>query len=301
MEFQSEEEKKYYYHILDAMESGVLSDEMRRYINDLKISNGISDEMAKKLEEIARDEQIKLIPELHNDNERDYYKWYLKMMDDGIMSDSERIFLNNKKNSLSISYSRANEIENLYKPYNNVIVKDNNEKDIIIENNKDGKKVEIIDDDKSNGALKRWKYLNKVKFVYFHIFTIAITLIFEIYFFIRLKGTINNLKPVPTTFFEKLSGSIKSGVLKVYTSIVPESIQTGIEMANNVLFNVILIALLIVFLIVLFVLYTYSSRIISVMISKTCKQTEKLYKIVAVIMPISMSLIMVLFTEWDHM
>ena len=124
---------------------------------------------------------------------------------------------------------------------------------------------------------------------------------FEIYFFIRLKGTFNNPKPAPTTSFEKFADMIKSGASSIYKSIVPDSIVTGIEMANNIIFNVIIVVLLLVLLIVLFILYTYSARILSVMIAKTCKQVDFFYRTVAILIPLSISITMVLFTEWDHM
>lgn len=298
-------EKEYYYDVLDAMRFGFIDSDMKEHLKESKIDNKISDERARELEKLARDEQISSMEELKNDSERRYYKEYIKMMDDGIISESERINLNNKKNRLSISDSRANEIEELYynkiKPQNTEIVI--NEKNTITDNkkSKEVKEAEIDEKDKKIGILKRWKYLNKTKFINFHIFNILIILAFEIYFFIRLKGTFNNPKPAPTTSFEKFADMIKSGASSIYKSIVPDSIVTGIEMANNIIFNVIIVVLLLVLLIVLFILYTYSARILSVMIAKTCKQVDFFYRTMAILIPLSISITMVLFTEWDHM
>lgn len=94
---------------------------------------------------------------------------------------------------------------------------------------------------------------------------------------------------------------IKSGVSTIYQSIVPDSIATGIEMANNIIFNVIIVVLLLVLLIVLFVLYTYSARVLSIMITKTYKQVDFFYRTIAILIPVAISITMILFTEWDHM
>lgn len=299
----NDNEKEYYNDVLDAMSFGVIENDMKEHLKESKINNKISDDRAKELEKLARDEQINSIEELKNDEERRYYKEYIKMMEDGIISDSERINLNNKKNRLAISDDRASEIENLYKK-NNKITKDKEisigEKDI----NKISTKVketEIAEKDKEIGILKRWKYLNKTKFLYFHIFNLFIILAFEIYFFIRLKGTFNNPKPMPTTSFEKFADFIKTHISTVYTTIVPDGIQTGLQMIDDVIFNIILVVLLLVLLIALFILYTYSSRILSVMISKTKNQVDFFYRTIAILIPISISLTMILFTEWDHM
>ena len=300
----NDNEKEYYYDVLDSMRFGVIDNNMKEHLKESKIDNKISDERAKELEKLARDEQISSMEELKNDSERRYYKEYIKMMDDGIISESERINLNNKKNRLSISDSRANEIEELYynkiKPQNTEIVI--NEKNTITDNkkSKEVKEAEIDEKDKKIGILKRWKYLNKTKFINFHIFNILIILAFEIYFFIRLKGTLNNPKPAPTTFFEKFADMVKYGVSTIYTTIIPDSIQTGLQMIDDVIFNIILVVLLVVFLIVLFILYTYSARVLSVMIAKTYKQVDFFYRTIAVLIPVSISITMVLFTEWDH-
>lgn len=299
----NDNEKEYYNDILDSMSFGVIENDIKEHLKESKIDNKISDDRAKELEKLARDEQINAIEELKNDEERRYYKEYIKMMEDGIISDSERINLNNKKNRLAISDDRASEIENLYKK-NNKITKDKEisigEKDI----NKISTKVketEIAEKDKEIGILKRWKYLNKTKFIYFHIFNLFIILAFEIYFFIRLKGTFNNPKPMPTTSFEKFADFIKTHISTVYTTIVPDGIQTGLQMIDDVIFNIILVVLLLVLLIALFILHTYSSRILSVMISKTKNQVDLFYRTIAILIPVSISLTMILFTEWDHM
>lgn len=301
-------EKEYYYDVLDAMRFGVIDSDMKEHLKESKIDNKISDERAKELEKLARDEQIASMEELKDDSERKYYKEYIKMMDDGIISESERTNLNNKKSRLSISDSRAKEIEELYNNNNKIAKSENtlttvNEKNIISDNknSQEVKEAEIVEKDKQIGILKRWKYLNKTKFINFHIFNILIILAFEIYFFIRLKGTFNNPKPAPTTSFEKFADMIKSGASTIYEAIVPDSIVTGIEMANNIIFNVIIVVLLLVLLIVLFILYTYSARILSVMIAKTYKQVDFFYRTMAILIPVSISITMVLFTEWDHM
>ncbi|WP_157150021.1 hypothetical protein [Brachyspira sp. SAP_772] len=304
----NDNEKEYYNDILDAMNLGVIENDMKEHLKESKIDNKISNDRAKELEKLARDEQINSIEELENDEERRYYKEYIKMMEDGIISDSERINLNNKKNRLSISDDRAEKIENLYKKNNKITkYKDKeisiSEKDIISSNktSPEVKETEIVEKDKEMGFFKRWKYLNKTKFLFFHIFNLLIILAFETYFFIRLKGTFNNPKPVPTTSFEKFADFIKTRISTIYTMIIPDGIQTGLQMIDDVIFNIILAALLLVLLIVLFILYTYSSRVLSVMVSKTKSQVDFFYRFMAILIPVSISLTMILFTEWDHM
>ena len=93
----NDNEKEYYYDVLDAMRFGVIDSDMKEHLKESKIDNKISDEKAKELEKLARDEQIASMEELKDDSERKYYKEYIKMMDDGIISDIERANLNNKK------------------------------------------------------------------------------------------------------------------------------------------------------------------------------------------------------------
>ena len=93
----NDNEKEYYNDVLDAMSFGVIENDMKGHLKESKINNKISDDRAKELEKLARDEQINSIEELKNDEERRYYKEYIKMMEDGIISESERINLNNKK------------------------------------------------------------------------------------------------------------------------------------------------------------------------------------------------------------
>ncbi len=148
----NDNEKEYYCDVLDAMRFGVIDNNMKEHLKESQIDNKISDERARELEKLARDEQIASMEELKDDSERKYYKEYIKMMDDGIISDSERANLNNKKNRLSISDIRASEIEDLY----NKIMKSKtevtiNEKNIISDNNKNTQEVkeaEIVEKDK---------------------------------------------------------------------------------------------------------------------------------------------------------
>ena len=138
--------------LVDDRYNDIIDNNMKEHLKESQIDNKISDERARELEKLARDEQIASMEELKDDSERKYYKEYIKMMDDGIISDSERANLNNKKNRLSISDIRASEIEDLY----NKIMKSKtevtiNEKNIISDNNKNTQEVkeaEIVEKDK---------------------------------------------------------------------------------------------------------------------------------------------------------
>ena len=79
-------EKEYYYDVLDAMRFGFIDSDMKEHLKESKIDNKISDERARELEKLARDEQISSMEELKNDSERRYYKEYIKMMYDLIIS-----------------------------------------------------------------------------------------------------------------------------------------------------------------------------------------------------------------------
>lgn len=284
--FESDEEKEYYDLLLDIMADGMIDNSERNLLNKKKDKLGLSDSKALELERFAKNEYLdNKIPSLKTKEEKDYYELLIDMMEDGVIDESERNVLNKRREKYGISVSRASEIESL-------IIPSSKELQPV-----EVKEVEIVEKDKPTNALGRWNHLNKSKFLYFHIFTIAITLIFEIYFFIRLRGVLNNPKPMPQTAFEKFADMIKSGV----SNFLPEAMKTGMEIANSVLFNVIIVALLVILLIALFFLYTFSARVLSIMASKTKKQVDVLYRIMAVLIPVSVSFIMVLFTEWDHM
>lgn len=283
--FESDEEKEYYDLLLDIMAGGMIDNSERNLLNKKKDRLGLSDSKALELERFAKNEYLdNKIPSLKTKEEKDYYELLIDMMEDGVIDESERNVLNKRREKYGISVSRASEIESL-------IIPSSKELQPV-----EVKEAEIVEKDKEIGFLKRWKYLNKTKFLYFHIFNLAIILAFEIYFFIRLKGTFNNPKPAPTTSFEKFADMIKSGASSIYQSIVPDSIATGIEMANNIIFNVIIVVLLLVLLIVLFVLYTYSARVLSIMIAKTYKQVDFFYRTIAILIPVAISLTMILFT-----
>lgn len=284
--FESDEEKEYYDLLLDTMADGMIDNSERNLLNKKKDKLGLSDSKALELERFAKNEYLdNKIPSLKTKEEKDYYELLIDMIEDGVIDESERNVLNKRREKYGISVSRASEIESL-------IIPSSKELQPV-----EVKEVEIVEKDKPTNALGRWNHLNKSKFLYFHIFTIAITLIFEIYFFIRLRGVLNNPKPMPQTAFEKFADMIKSAV----SNFLPEAMKTGMEIANSVLFNVIIVALLVILLIALFFLYTFSARVLSIMASKTKKQVDVLYRIMAVLIPVSVSFIMVLFTEWDHM
>lgn len=129
MEFQSENEKKYYDFLLRTLQDGVIDDSERKLLYKQKEKYHISDERALELEEIARNEYLNLNG-INTAEEKEYYNLLLDVVEDGTIDRSERDILNSMKDEYNISDERALELEELAK----LSVKDNST-EIIIANN----------------------------------------------------------------------------------------------------------------------------------------------------------------------
>lgn len=129
MEFQSENEKKYYDFLLRTLKDGVIDDSERKLLYKQKEKYHILDERALELEEIARNEYLNLNG-INTAEEKEYYNLLLDVVEDGTIDRSERDILNSMKDEYNISDERALELEKLAK----LSVKDNST-EIIIANN----------------------------------------------------------------------------------------------------------------------------------------------------------------------
>ena len=129
MEFQSENEKKYYDFLSKTLKDGVIDDSERKLLNKQKEKYNISDEKALELEEIVRNEYLSLHG-INTMEEKEYYNLLLDVVEDGAIDRSERDILNSMKDEYNISDERALELEELAK----LSVK-NNSAEIIIANN----------------------------------------------------------------------------------------------------------------------------------------------------------------------
>ncbi len=97
-------EKEYLKDFKVYLADGKISANDRECLEDLRKDLGITVERAKELE-------ASLSP--LKDNEQKYFDFVSKRLEDGIIDDKEREFLNRRKESLGISDSRAKEIEDM--------------------------------------------------------------------------------------------------------------------------------------------------------------------------------------------
>ncbi len=259
------------------MKNGFIAFYIREKIENYRKRLRISEDRAIEIEDIALDFKIHNLRKLKNDFERDYYKSYIKNLRDGIISDDARAYLNEKKDKLGISDKRALKIESLCK-INSIILKQTKKKI---------KKKELYCENDS--FISKWRSLGSINFLFFHIFNIIVILCFEVYFFIRIKEVLNIPEPVRANsrFQQFVNDSVN-----FIKNMIPSSIERGANIFDHVLFNAILILLFIAFFIVLFILYTYSSRVLSVMIGHNSKQVSYFYKAIAILFPISFSFVM---------
>ena len=96
MEFQSENEKKYYDFLSKTLKDGVIDDSERKLLNKQKEKYNISDEKALELEEIVRNEYLSLHG-INTMEEKEYYNLLLDVVEDGAIDRSERDILNSMK------------------------------------------------------------------------------------------------------------------------------------------------------------------------------------------------------------
>ena len=117
LESLSEEEKEYYELLEDVMDDGNIDYEERSILDKMKKRYGISNDVARKLEDIVKSKFLSdSIPNLTNE-EKKYYTLVSETIklpdyyDDDNLSKSSRALLNKRRERYNISNDRANELE----------------------------------------------------------------------------------------------------------------------------------------------------------------------------------------------
>ena len=241
--------------------------------------------------------------------EKNYYGLVKGMLkDDGIIDENERNLLNTKKEEYGISDERALEIENLLIE-NNKVIKINNS---VFKNKRFSNKENSIKEYEDNEEVdyeivkrrKRDKRVSKKPIYENHflknIWIILCILIFELYFFVRLKATLNNPNPMPKGLFERSINWFKSGVSSAASSIIPLKIQEAFSYIENIAYISIIIILMLLLFCILFVLYIRVPKIISNLSSGKKKERKYFYAFLSFFIPAVVTVFMIIFIESGH-
>ncbi len=244
--------------------------------------------------------------EFNSEKEKNYYGLVKRMLkDDGIIDENERNFLNTKKEEYGISDERALEIENLLIE-NSKVIKINNS---VFKNKRFSNKENSIKEYKDNEEVdyeivkrrKRDKRVSKKTIYENHflknIWIIFCILIFELYFFVRLKATLNNPNPMPKGLFERSINLFKSGVSSAASSIIPQKIQEAFSYIENIAYISIIIILMLLLFCILFVLYIRVPKIISNLSSGKKKERKYFYAFLSFFIPAIVTVFMIIFIE----
>lgn len=244
--------------------------------------------------------------EFNSKQEKDYYTLIKQMLkDDGIIDENERNLLNTKKKEYGISDERALEIENLLIE-NSKVIKINNS---VFKNKRFSNKENSIKEYEDNEEVdyeivkrrKRDKRVSKKPIYENHflknIWIILCILIFELYFFVRLKATLNNPNPMAKGLFERSINWFKSGVSSAASSIIPLKIQEAFSYIENIAYISIIIILMLLLFCILFVLYIRVPKIISNLSSGKKKERKYFYAFLSFFIPAVVTVFMIIFIE----
>lgn len=247
--------------------------------------------------------------EFNSKNEKEYYKSVKEMLkDDGIIDDSERDLLDKRKEKYAISDTRAKKLEDfainerlenkkfkvaklrnkniLKKEYEIKEYEDNEAKEVdyeIIRGKRRKKRVPSKQRDKSH--------------FFKNIYIVICILIFELYFFVRLKATLNNPNPMAKGLFERTINWFKSGVSSAASSIIPLKIQEAFSYIENIAYISIIIILMLLLFCILFVLYIRVPKIISNLSSGKKKERKYFYAFLSFFIPAVVTVFMIIFIE----
>lgn len=246
--------------------------------------------------------------EFNSKQEKNYYGLVKRMLkDDGIIDENERNLLNTKKEEYGISDERALEIENLLIE-NSKVIKINNS---VFKNKRFSNKENSIKEYKDTDMeevdyeivkrRKRDKRVSKKPIYENHflknIWIILCILIFELYFFVRLKATLNNPNPMAKGLFERSINWFKSGVSSAASSIIPLKIQEAFSYIENIAYISIVIILMLLLFCILFVLYIRVPKIISNLSSGKKKERKYFYAFLSFFIPAIVTVFMIIFIE----
>lgn len=247
--------------------------------------------------------------EFNSKNEKEYYKSVKEMLkDDGIIDDSERDLLDKRKEKYAISDTRAKELEDFAI---NERLENKKSKVAELRNKNIFKKEYEIKEYKDNEAeevdyeivkrRKRDKRVSKKPIYENHflknIWIIFCILIFELYFFVRLKATLNNPNPMAKGLFERTINWFKSGVSSAASSIIPLKIQETFSYIDNTAYISIIIILMLLLFCILFVLYIRVPKIISNLSSGKKKERKYFYAFLSFFIPAVVTVFMIIFIE----
>lgn len=245
--------------------------------------------------------------EFNSKNEKEYYKSVKEMLkDDGIIDDSERDLLDKRKEKYAISDTRAKELEDfainerlenkkskVAKLRNKNIFK--KEYEIKEYEDNEAKEYEII---RGKRRKKRVPSKQRDKSHFFkNIYIIICILLFELYFFVRLKSAMNNPNPMPKGLFERTINWVKSGVTSVAQNIIPVKIQEALSFFENIVYISIIIILVLFLFCILFVLYTRIPKFISKLSSGKKEERKYFYKFLSFSIPAVVTVFMIIFIE----
>lgn len=247
--------------------------------------------------------------EFNSKNEKEYYKSVKEMLkDDGIIDDSERDLLDKRKEKYAISDTRAKELEDfainerlenkkskvaelrnkniLKKEYEIKEYEDNEAKEVdyeIIRGKRRKKRVPSKQRDKSH--------------FFKNIYIVICILIFELYFFVRLKSAMNNPNPMPKGLFERTINLVKSGMTSAAQNIIPVKIQEALSFFENIVYTSIIIILVLFLFCTLFVLYTRIPKFITKLSSGKKEERKYFYKFLSFSIPAVVTVFMIIFIE----
>ena len=245
--------------------------------------------------------------EFNSKNEKEYYKSVKEMLkDDGIIDDSERDLLDKRKEKYAISDTRAKELEDFAI---NERLENKKFKVAKLRNKNILKKEDSIKEYEDNEEVdyeivkrrKRDKRVSKKPIYENHflknIWIIFCILIFELYFFVRLKATLNNPNPMAKGLFERTINWFKSGVSSAASSIIPLKIQETFSYIDNTAYISIIIILMLLLFCILFVLYIRVPKIISNLSSGKKKERKYFYAFLSFFIPAVVTVFMIIFIE----
>lgn len=247
--------------------------------------------------------------EFNSKNEKEYYKSVKEMLkDDGIIDDSERDLLDKRKEKYAISDTRAKELEDFAinerlenKKFKVAKLRNKNifKKEYEIKEYEDNE-AEEVDYEIIRGKRRKKRVPSKQRdksHFFKNIYIVICTLLFELYFFVRLKATLNNPNLMAKGLFERTINWFKSGVSKAASSIIPLKIQEAFSYIENIAYISIIIILMLLLFCILFVLYIRVPKIISNLSSGKKKERKYFYAFLSFFIPAVVTVFMIIFIE----
>lgn len=247
--------------------------------------------------------------EFNSKNEKEYYKSVKEMLkDDGIIDDSERDLLDKRKEKYAISDTRAKELEDfainerlenkkskVAELRNKNILKKEDEIKEYEDNEAEEVDYEII---RGKRRKKRVPSKQRDKSHFFkNIYIVIYILLFELYFFVRLKSAMNNPNPMPKGLFERTINLVKSGMTSAAQNIIPVKIQEALSFFENIVYTSIIIILVLFLFCILFVLYTRIPKFITKLSSGKKEERKYFYKFLSFSIPAVVTVFMIIFIE----